>query len=188
MVCSGMGKSTRIGSSACTVTSIMPGETYWPLSTLRMPSRPDTGALMVFWAMTASILLTDAWAVSRLARAVSRLASEVTCLASRSDWRWKASSASARTALALARSACSTAMSSWTRTAPRSTSLPLSAPTSVTMPATWEATSTPCEEISVPMEVSWSTHFSILAGSEVTVDGGGTCEAMIPLMRFGLKS
>ena len=188
MACSGMGKSTRIGSSACTVTSVMPGVTYWPRSTLRMPSRPETGALMVFCAMTASILLTAAWAVSRLARAVSRLASDVTRLAIRSDWRWKATSASASTALALARSAASTAMSSCTSRAPRSTSLPLSACTSVTIPATWEATSTPCEEISVPIEVSCSTHFSVLAGSEVTVAGGGTCAAMNPLIMFGLKS
>ena len=45
--------------------------------------------------------------------------------------------------------------------------------TSVTMPATWEATSTPCEAISVPMEGSRSTHCSVRAGSAVTVAGGG---------------
>ena len=153
-----------------------------------MPSRPDTGDLMVFCAITASILLTAACAVSRLERAVSRLASEVTFLAIRSAWRLKATSASASTALALARSASSTAMSSWTRGAPWSTSAPLSACTSVTMPATWEATSTPCEENSVPMEVSCSTHFSVRACSDVTVDGGGTCEEMMVLIRFGLKA
>ena len=87
MNCSGIGKSTRIGSSCCRVTSTMPGETYWPRSTLRMPSRPETGALIVFWAMTASIFLVAASAVSRLARAVSRLASEVTRLAISSSCR-----------------------------------------------------------------------------------------------------
>ena len=69
------------------VTSVMPGETYWPRSTLRMPSRPESGAMIVFCAMTASIFLVAASAVSRLARAVSRLASEVTFLAIRSDCR-----------------------------------------------------------------------------------------------------
>ena len=34
MFCSGMGKSTQIGSSACSVTSARPGETYWPSSDL----------------------------------------------------------------------------------------------------------------------------------------------------------
>ena len=142
---------------------------------------------MVFCAITASILLTAACAVSRLERAVSTLASEVTCLAIRLDWRWKATSASARTALALARSACSTAMSSCTSMAPCFTSLPLSACTSVTMPATWEVTSTPCEENSVPMEVSCSTHCSVRAFSDVTVDGGGTIAADEALDHVGLE-
>ena len=75
--------------------------------------------------------------------------------------------------MALARSATSTDVSSWTSLAPCSTSLPLSISTSVTMPATWQVTSTPCEAISVPMEVRRSTHRSVRAGSAVTVAGGG---------------
>src|SRR6185295_14764426 len=63
-----------------------------------------------------------------------------------------------------------------------------SACTSVTMPATWEATSTPCEENSVPMEVSCSTHFSVRAGSDVTVDGGGTFAVMKPLIMSGFQT
>ncbi len=65
----------------------MPGVTYCPRSTLRMPSRPEIGALMVFCAITASIFFTAAMAVSRLARAVSRFASDVTRLAIRSVCR-----------------------------------------------------------------------------------------------------
>ena len=78
-------------------------------------------------------------------------------------------------------------MSSCTRLLPRSALAPLSRYTSVTMPATWEVMSTPCEEMSVPIEVSCSTHFSVRAGSEVTVAGGGTCDAMIVLIMFGLN-
>ena len=65
----------------------MPADTYWPFSTLRMPTRPANGAAMAFWAITASMRLTAACAVSRLARAVSRLASDVTFLVIRSAWR-----------------------------------------------------------------------------------------------------
>ena len=75
--------------------------------------------------------------------------------------------------MALARSATSTDVSSWTSLVPWSTSLPLSISTSVTMPATWLVTSTPCDAISVPMEVSRSIHRSVRAGSAVTVAGGG---------------
>ena len=65
----------------------MPADTYWPFSTLRMPSRPANGLTMRFWAITAWMRLTAACAVSRLARAVSRLASEVTRFCIRSAWR-----------------------------------------------------------------------------------------------------
>ena len=65
----------------------MPADTYWPFSTLRMPARPLNGAAMAFWAMTAWMRLTAAWAVSCLARAVSRLASDVTFFCIRSTWR-----------------------------------------------------------------------------------------------------
>ena len=56
---------------------------------------------------------------------------------------------------------------------PWGTSLPLSISTSVTMPATWLVTSTPCEAMSVPIEASRSIHLSMRAGSAVTVTGGG---------------
>ena len=51
--------------------------------------------------------------------------------------------------------------------------MPLSISTSVTMPATWLVTSTPCEAIMVPIEESRSIHFSVRAASAVTVTGGG---------------
>ena len=41
------------------------------------------------------------------------------------------------------------------------------------MPATWLVTSTPCDAISVPMEVRRSIHCSVRAASAVTVAGGG---------------
>ena len=138
-----------------------------------MPSRPLNGATIGFCAMTASTRLTAACAVSRLARAVSRLASDVTRLLIRSVWRWKATSASCSVALPLARSASSTATSSCTSLAPCSTSWPLSKKISVTTPATCVVMSTPCEAISVPIEVSCSPHFSTLAASAVTVAAGG---------------
>ena len=40
----------------------------------------------------------------------------------------------------------------------------------------------------MPIEVSCSTHFSVLAASDVTVAGGGTCDDMIVLIMFGLKA
>jgi hypothetical protein len=57
--------------------------------------------------------------------------------------------------------------------APCSTSWPLSKKIWVTTPATCVVTSTPCEAISVPIEVSCSPHFSTLAASAVTVAAGG---------------
>ena len=143
----------------------MPADTYWPFSTLRMPTRPLKGAAIAFCAITAWMRLTDASAVSRLARAVSKLASDVTRFWMRSVCRAKATSASLCVATLLARSASSTEVSSCTSRAPCSTSLPLSISTSVTTPATWLATSTPCDAISVPMEVRRSTHCSVRAGS-----------------------
>jgi hypothetical protein len=86
--CSGIGKSTRIGSSACSDTSAIPAETYCPLLTLRMPSRPENGARIDFCAMIASMRFTAAEVVSRFARAVSRFASEVTRFCISSSWRW----------------------------------------------------------------------------------------------------
>ena len=56
------------------------------------------------------------------------------------------------------------------------------------MPATCEVMSTPCEEISVPIDGSCSIHFSALAASDVTVAGGGTCDDMIVLIMFGLNA
>src|SRR6185503_10776758 len=55
------------------------------------------------------------------------------------------------------------------------------------MPATWEVMSTPCEEISVPIEGNCSTHFSVRAASDVTVAGGGTWDDRIVLIMLGLK-
>ena len=43
----------------------------------------------------------------------------------------------------------------------------------MTTPATCVVMSTPCEAISVPIEVSCSPHFSTLAASAVTVAAGG---------------
>ena len=73
--------------------------------------------------------------------------------------------------MALARSATSTDVSSCTSLVPCSTSAPLSIRTSVTMPATWLVTSTPCDAIMVPMEVRRSIHLSVRAASAVTVAG-----------------
>ena len=58
---------------------------------------------------------------------------------------------------------------------PSRTSWPLSKPSPVTMPATCEATSTPCEAISVPMAGSRSIQSSVCAASAVIVAGGGCC-------------
>ncbi len=55
------------------------------------------------------------------------------------------------------------------------------------MPATCEVMSTPCEEISVPIEVQLLDPFSARAASDVTVAGGGTCDDMILLIMFGLN-
>ena len=72
--------------------------------------------------------------------------------------------------------------------APCFTSWPLSIETSVTTPATWVVMSTPCEAISVPMEVSRSTHFSARAGSPATVAGGGViCDRKVRII-CGLKT
>ncbi|MEI9900840.1 MAG: hypothetical protein WDN31_12710 [Hyphomicrobium sp.] len=57
-----------------------------------------------------------------------------------------------------------------------------------TSPATCEATSTPCEGISVPMAGSRSIHSSVFAASAVIVAGGGTCEAKNPLIICGMKT
>ena len=89
MCCSGIGKSTRMGSSACSETSAMPADTYWPFSTLRMPTRPrERAPAMRLLGDHGLDALDGGLAVSRLARAVSRFASEVTLFCIRSAWRW----------------------------------------------------------------------------------------------------
>ena len=56
------------------------------------------------------------------------------------------------------------------------------------MPATCEATSTPCEAMRVPMAGSRSTHSSVFAASAVIVATGAPCELMNSLIIFGLKT
>ena len=46
--CCGRKKSTNSGSSACSVTTAVPGLRYWPRSTARMPRCPANGARNVF--------------------------------------------------------------------------------------------------------------------------------------------
>ena len=69
--CSGVGKSTKIGSSCCKVAMLVPGETYCPTSILRRPTRPENGATRDFCAISARDLSTAAAALSRVAWAWS---------------------------------------------------------------------------------------------------------------------
>ena len=56
------------------------------------------------------------------------------------------------------------------------------------MPETWEATSTPCEAMRVPIAGSRSIHSSVFAASAVIVATGAPCEFMNSLIIFGLKT
>ena len=56
------------------------------------------------------------------------------------------------------------------------------------MPPSWGATSTPWMATSVPIARTRSTQLSLLAGSAVTVAGGGTIFAMNSPIIFGLNT
>src|SRR5271166_3073046 len=63
----------KIGSSCCSDTSGAPAATYWPTSTLRMPSRPAKAAWIFFCAISARVRSRAPAAWSRTAWARSKL-------------------------------------------------------------------------------------------------------------------
>jgi hypothetical protein len=57
--------------------SSVPAEMIWPLVTLRLMIRPETGARMVAWLRRVWVSDRDAWAEARLAAEARWLASDV---------------------------------------------------------------------------------------------------------------
>ena len=130
-----------------------------------MPSRPEKGALIVFFAMVARMLSAAAARLLRRGESASNWAWETVALSRSSFVRSRFTWASSTLASAERSCASSTEVSWRTSTSPAFTMLPASKSISTILPSSSAATVTPWTAVSEPTEVSVSCQVSLLASA-----------------------
>ena len=170
----------RMTDRSCRLAIRSPGCRYCPRLTLRMPSTPVNGAVMMRRSMVAVREIDWAIRESYFDCASSRSVCETTLSFTSCRLRLRSASAAGICACVALRSACSLLLSSRTSGSPTFASLPESNRISATTPASDPLTSTPCTASATPIEVIFSCHSISVAAVAATSMAGPAAAAGVP--------